>query len=144
MNTICHFQCYWDSAVSMQHLDINIQRCSNYMPVCKNLTDVTPMLSLVLDIVFPLKWSEGCTSLMTQKMHKSNNEISQCFGQVVRVSSDPYLENLTNHACSGLCSFSRIKAFLMCIQWHSVADSASSHYNMSGYSRERLNIFRTS
>lgn len=41
---------FWDSAVSMQQLHINTQRRSNYKPDCKNLTDVTPMLSPVLGL----------------------------------------------------------------------------------------------
>lgn len=41
---------FWDSAVSMQQLHINTQSSSNYKPDCKNLTDVTPMLSPVLGL----------------------------------------------------------------------------------------------
>jgi len=122
MNTIYHFQCSWSSAVSTQQLHINTQRLSSYMPVCINLTDFTPMLSLVLGIAFPLKWSEGCTPIWHKKWKRAkknhNPAAMKSHSALVNPSGSaqiPTVKSSQTFPCSGSCSFIGIKAFL--ISW---------------------------
>lgn len=159
VNSICPFQCSWDSTVSMQHLHKDTKMQELYTSMQKSYLCHTHGLprswySISFEVVWGLQfpYDNFLKSKRAKKRSQptSNNKISQCFGQTVQA---PTFKSSQITPCSVSWGFIRIKVFL--ISWrkrlwqkfwsnplHLVVGSISSNHNMPVSSRERLNIFR--